>query len=436
MDLSVNPFIIGGFVPLKKIIVDRKRASNVFSPLTYEGGSVGVYGGRGLGKSSLLCYIAHPPPDWQKKYFQNHIFVAFNCQDTVIPFTPSNFWFQAVRHLDRRVETGPLKEKCQMLLARQKEGCELKQHDFHDILDVAAKEGKRIVLVLDDFDYLIRTDTEHLETTRTFLQGLRSLVTRYSNKANLVVATRRSLEELCKPVTDLSTSPFSNGFTCYRLQLFRKAEMNQLLQWIKETDQSPFSDDEARYVCHLSGHHPQLAQIAAAGIFDQRSETGALLDDLTPVGERFKSRARHVFESLWASASDVEQMLLMLIALQEQNGKVPQCCYDLQDLPAIFSQRERELIELADRGLIRKRKDPPAWEIFSPIFDWWILKEIESADPEKLNNRRKVWGNLLTQKQAEKLEQIVDLARENKELIREFARIVIKMTGWTLPVLG
>ena len=435
MDPSINPFIAGGIVPLEKIIVGRKRASNVFSPLTYEGGSVGVYGDRGLGKSSLLCYIAHPPADWQEKYFQNHIFVAFNCQDTVIPFTPANFWRQAVRHLNRKVEAGPLKEKCQALLAQEK-GSKLNQHDFHDILDTAAKDKKRIVLVLDDFDYLIRTDSEHLEPTRAFLQGLRSLITRYSSKANLVVATRRSLEELCKPVTNLSTSPFSNGFTCYRLQLFREAEIHQLVHWIEETDQLRFSDNEVKYICHLSGHHPQLAQIAASEVFDQRSETGAPLDDLTPVGERFKSKARHVFESLWAAARDVERMLLMFVALQEQNGKIPQCHYDLGDLPVIFSQRERELIELADRGLIRKRKDTFIWEIFSPIFDWWILKEIESADPERLDECRKVWGSLLTQKQAKRLGHLVDAARENKEFIRKFAQTVIQMAGWTLPIFG
>ncbi|MBU7026322.1 MAG: AAA family ATPase [Theionarchaea archaeon] len=435
MNPFVNPFIPGGIVPLEKIIVDRKRASNVFSPLIYEGGSVGVYGDRGLGKSSLLCYIAYPQTDWWEKYFQNHIFVAFNCQDTVIPFTPANFWCQAVWHLNRKVKAGPLKEKCQALLT-QEEGSELNQHDFHDILDTAAKDKKRIVLVLDDFDYLIRTDSEHLESTRAFLQGLRSLITRYSNKANLVVATRRSLEELCKPVTNLSTSPFSNGFTCYRLQLFREAEIHQLVHWIEEIDQPRFSDDEVKYICHLSGHHPQLAQIAASEVFDQRSETGAPLDDLTPVGERFKSKARHVFESLWAAARDVERMLLMFVALQEQNGKIPQCHYDLGDLPVIFSQRERELIELADRGLIRKRKDTFIWEIFSPIFDWWILKEIESADPERLDECRKVWGSLLTQKQAKRLGHLVDAARENKEFIRKFAQIVIQMAGWTLPIFG
>jgi hypothetical protein len=387
-----------------------------------------------MGKSSLLNYIAHPPENWRKDHFQNHIFVAFNCQDTVIPFTPANFWYQVIFHLDRKIEGGPTKALCQTLLGQG--GSELDHTDFHDILDVAAQEGKRIVLVLDDFDSLIWTYSDQIEMTRTFLQGLRSLTTRDSNKANLVVATRCSLEELCKPLTSLYISPFSNGFTGYRLQLFREREMNQLLQWMDETDQPPFSPEEKEYICHLSGLHPRLMQIAAAEIFDQRLEAGAPLDDLTPVGERFKSETENVFKDLWAAADEVEQMLLMLIALQEQDGKIPECRYDLSDLSVIFSQRERELIELADRGLIRKQRDLPTWQIFSPVFDWWVLKEIESENPEQVADHRRVWGNLLTQRQVRKVVQAVDLMRENREIIKEFAQMVIKMAGWTLPGIG
>ena len=435
MNFEVNPYIKGGIVPTEKIIVGWKKTSNVFSPLTYEGGSLGVYGDRSTGKTSLLRYIAEPPTEWKEKFFQNHIFIMFNCPDTVSPFTPGKFWLEVVRHLEGIAE-GSLKEMCRTLLVRYEGGGELSQHDFHDILDVAAEEGKRIVLVLDDFDSFIRTDSEHLETTRAFLQGLRSLITRYSNKANLVVSTRCSLEELCKPVSDLRVSPFSNGFTCYRLRMFREAEMVQLFQWIEEADQEPLSSEEVKYIYHLSGCHPQLAQIAAAEIFDQRLERGGVLDDLTPVGERFTVEACRVFESLWVITKDVERMLLMLIALQEQDGKVPDCHYDLSDVPAIFSKWERELIELADRGLIRRKEDPPTWTVFSPIFNWWIIKEIESAGPEQLNEYRIVWGNLLTQNQADKIGVVVDTVRENKDLIKDFAKAVIQMAGWTLPFIG
>ena len=106
-------------------------------------------------------------------------------------------------------------------------------------------------------------------------------------------------------------------------------------------------------------------------------------------------------------------------------------------MPVIFSQRDRELLELTERGLlVRTQLDPPSWAIFSPIFEWWVLKEIESADPEQLGEYRKVWGNLLNQRQAEKLGKLVNLVRENMDVIEKVGQAVIRMAGLPLLVSG
>ena len=267
---------------------------------------------------------------------------------------------QATKQLDRKLEDSPIKEKCQTLIAREKGGTALNHNDFHEVLDVAAGARQRVVLVLDDFDCMVRADPENLEKTRTFLQGFRSLTTRDSNKANLVVATRYSLQELCRPLSAPYYSAFENGFTNYRLRSFTEKELLQLLQQVDQTEQPPFTRAEVRYIAYLSGSHPQLVQRAAAEVFDQRLESGAPLSDLAPVGERFKSDARPTFESLWHGASEIERVLLMLIALQKLQGRVPSAQYNLSDLKIIFSQRERELIELAERGLLnRTQANPP-----------------------------------------------------------------------------
>ena len=416
--------------------------SRLFSPIVHEGGSLALYGERFMGKSLMLSYIAEPPADWQTEYFQHHIFVCLNCMDVAIPFAPGQFWVEVVKQvdrklLDRKLAVAAVQAQCQALLQRAAAGAELAAYDFQAILDVAGQAGKRIVLVLDDFDGLIRTDPAHFDRTRGFLQGLRALTTRNGYRANLVVATRHSLYELCKPLAVQSASPFDNGFVNYRLQLFREAELMQLLQRVEQTEQPPFSAMETRYVAYLSGYHPQLAQIAAAEIFDRRLDQGAPLTDLTAVGEKFKSDARPVFDSLWAGASEIERILLMLIALRALQGKTPTVAYDLSDLSTILSQRERELVELTQRGLLnRTQANPPQWEIFSPLFQWWILKEIECGDPEQLRERRKVWGNLIAQKRADQLGQIVDFLKKNKEAIESVGRSILQMAGWQPPKLG
>jgi hypothetical protein len=96
MTLPINPFIRSSFHP-ENTIVAPSKASRLFSPLIAEGGSLGVYGERGMGKSSMLNYISHPLTEWQEAHFHNYIFVVFNCQDTVISPTINNFWHQTTK---------------------------------------------------------------------------------------------------------------------------------------------------------------------------------------------------------------------------------------------------------------------------------------------------------------------------------------------------
>ncbi len=373
-------------------------------------------GERGMGKTLMLQYIANPPADLRQEHFANCIFLFFNCPDTVIPPTEENFWFQAIKHLHHKSDSSRMKDKCQVLLEKKEQGTELSNHDFHDILDLAGEEKKRIVLVLDDFDVLIKTNSEHFHSTRTFLQGLRSLTTRNNNKANLVLSTRSSLHQLCQPLAVQGISPFDNGFTNYTLQPLREQEIQQLLQIVEETEQPPFSEEETNCVISLSGCHPHLARMTAGDIFQERIERGAPLEDLTPLGEKVKTKASPLFQDFWTFATEMEQLLLMLITLETLKGKVTDANYDLGDLKDILSKQERELRELTERGLLtRTENNPCSYSIFSPLFQWWILKEIESTTPEALKERRKAWG--ITRKQADIFGKGVEWVKDNWQWI-------------------
>jgi hypothetical protein len=438
MTLSINPFIKSGYFS-QNIILSSSKLSRLFSPIDAEGGALGVYAERGMGKSTILNYIANPPLELLGNNFQKYIFVSINCQDAISSPITSSFWYQAIKQLESKLESGPIKSKCQILLLRSHEEEVLTHNDFHEILDVAADAVKRIVLVLDDFDCLIRTDLENLDETRTFFQGFRSLTTRDSNKANIVVATRVSLQELCKPLSAPYYSAFENGFTTERLRCFSEKEILHLLQRVEQTEQPLFSPIEFRYVIYLSGYHPQLAQIAAAVIFEQRIESGAPLDQKTLeeiVGVQFKSESCFLFEALWQRATEIERLLLMLITLQKYQGKLLSSQYSLSDLPELFWEKERELLELTQRGLLTQiQANPPVWNIFSPIFQWWILKELEASSPDYLNERRKVWGNLITQKRAEKLGNFIEFLKNNRQTIEQWARTILRVTGWEPPKL-
>jgi hypothetical protein len=211
------------------------------------------------------------------------------------------------------------------------------------------------------------------------------------------------------------------------------------LQRVEQAGQPLFSQAEVHYVAYLSGYHPQLAQIAAAIIFDQRIDLGAPLEQTTLeeiVGEQFKSEVCFVFEALWQRATEIERLLLMLITLQTCQGKLLSGQYSLSDLPELFGERERELLELTQRGLLtRMQVNPPLYNIFSPVFQWWILKELETSSPDYLNERRKVWGNLVTQKRAEQLGSVIEFLKSNRQNIEQLGRTILRVTGWEPPKL-
>lgn len=102
MSIFINPFIQDK-LELKQAIVTPQKASRFFSSLITEGGSLGIYGERGMGKTLMLNYIVNPSQDLKKAYFQHHIFIFFNCQDEVIPLSISNFWIQVTKQLDRKL---------------------------------------------------------------------------------------------------------------------------------------------------------------------------------------------------------------------------------------------------------------------------------------------------------------------------------------------
>lgn len=430
MSSIINPFIQGGFSP----ILSSSLESRIFSPLTYEGGAVEIYGERGTGKSEILKYITNPSQDWIN-HFKNHVFVYLNCQDTVIPPVSSTFWNQVIKQLARKVDERTIQEKCCALLKKSEE-VKIDHNDFHEVLDIAGEKLKKIVLVLDDFNVLIRADPENLNSTRGFLQGLRSLTTRDFTKVNLVVSTRYPLYESCKPLALPNYSPFDNGFSLCRLRFFQEKELLLLLERAVMAGQPPFNSAERNYVAYLSGFHPQLAQIVAAQIFDCRISMSAPLGDLSPVGERFKRESRPIFESLFWGASEIERFLLMLVSLQSLEGKLTSTNYDIADLVKIFSEREREMNDLTERGLLnRTQANPPKWDLFSPVFQWWILKEIEAEEPAQLGERRKIWGNFLTQRRADQVVQLIDFVGKNRDTIEKLGRSILSITGWQVPEL-
>ena len=124
-------------------------------------------------------------------------------------------------------------------------------------------------------------------------------------------------------------------------------------------------------------------------------------------------------------------MLLMLIALTHLEGRLNRRRrYNLGDLDLIFSQYERELRVLETRGLIKSIGGGRyTYTVFSPILEWWVIKEIEnSSDEDELEQRQLVFFNRLSRRQAEQIKQVIRAVWEHKDAIASIA-------DWLKPLL-
>jgi hypothetical protein len=406
--------------------------NRLLSALSQEGGALAIYGERGVGKSYVLSAVNAYREELNQVYGLRYQFVFINCQDILPEPIPAQFWGQVIQQIKDKVADDLTQSKCQEFLSGAKFLDSIDHNDFCEVLDLAAQANIRIALLLDDFDCMIRTEPEHRIETHAFLQGIRFLTTRDSHKINIITATRSSLEQLGKPLAQPNYSAFHNNFTNYRLRFFTPKELQQLLEQLLQSvtnlGQPNFSVEEQNYVAYVSGYHPKLAKLAATEIVNQRLESGTPLTQLDRVGERFRTEAGPLFETFWQGAIEVEQTLLMLVALKECQGKLSTVHYDLGDCPE-FSRYERELFELSGRGLIQRASlESDQWQIFSPIFQWWILKEIESSNPGELDDRKKVWGNLVKQERADQLGKIIEFLKE-KQALSILWNAIIKQFG-------
>ena len=281
-----------------------------------------------------------------------------------------------------------------------------------------------LVLLLDEFEWVIRIDSKSEAETCDFLSGLRALINSTPKAFSIVLTTRKPLNELCSPIRFMG-SPFYNNFIFVRLKPFTNEEVDELLQNALKDTGTSFTPNECEYIRQIAGRHPLLVQIVGSLIFESHKSGLEEIDNYEYIGQRFEEEARHHFADLWEYSTGQEQMLLMLIAVKKLEGRLNRKrTYDLGDLDLLFSQHERELKELADRGLVVKTKSD--YEIFSSIFEWWVVKELENSNEKELERHRKIFFGLFTKEQAEKVTKAVKFVKENKDAIASFSQWAAK----------
>lgn len=282
MEQKGNPFFFSGMVQHPDNFYGRQaELQRIFGLL---GGaqpmSVSIVGARRIGKSSLLWYICQKGPEKLGKEWRLGYVGLDGLGDLTVP------------HLLRA-----------MAVSLNERLSEASYEGFSALVDSLVKQGQRLVLCLDEFEAAGQLGSD-------FLGYLRGLIS--TNKATLVVATERPLEELSQE--GVLTSPFYNIFTRMVLGPMPEAEARELLT---QRGAMPFSSEEIATALRQSGGHPFLLQQSGSQLYEKHyGGAGAPLVTTEPgVSQARRLQLKPASSITWALVGYSGALMILALAI-------------------------------------------------------------------------------------------------------------------------
>jgi len=267
----INPFITGPPVSAPKFIGRREQVNIILSQLANPDsrGSSALSGERRIGKTSLLHYITSPevaesfdlPPDrFTFLSVDGHTLDSYVGSLGLQTFTEDAFWHYVTQFIAHVTQSASLLQK------RDKIGI----FDLMALSEQIAADGKLVVLLLDEFEWIINnTDPQR----PTLLNTLRSLINLPIGKRGfaLITSSEEPLGALCKGI-EFSGSPFPNSLVPVHLKPFSPSEASELIdEYLRDTTVA-FSDEDKNSVYNLSKGHPYWLQRVCFQMFNRYLE--------------------------------------------------------------------------------------------------------------------------------------------------------------------
>ncbi len=215
--------------------------------------SLSIIGDRRIGKSSLLYCLTLPAVQArvQGHDFSDYVFVHIDLQGSIHK-TPEEFLGYLLGKL--RVQArGRVKFSA---------SSKASQEVFEETIAQINTKGFNIILLLDEFDAVIRND----RFDATFFGFLRFIATNYN--LSLVTASQRRLADLSR--SSINDSHFFNIFGVVTLGVLKQDEAVNLIT-VPSAKAGYTLADEATWVLHLAGTHPLFVQIACFYLFEARA---------------------------------------------------------------------------------------------------------------------------------------------------------------------
>ncbi|NJR53112.1 MAG: ATP-binding protein [Leptolyngbyaceae cyanobacterium CSU_1_3] len=405
--IAHNPFIVGRPVPPAFFTGRVSEIETAFDQILGKS-NLAIWGGPGVGKSSFLELLASPNA-WKLRGHDpsQAVIVLLSCLG-VNPFKGTNFWREIMTMMKDALDgEAELQAEITTLLDQDN----TTKDSLRSILRHLGKRGKFLVLLVDDYDAALRPQEGYTDNDiATFLSDCRNLASHSRERQflSMVVTSIRRLNEL-GPTLKPGGSPWYNHYLFQPLKSFTETEAAALLGSLPMT---PALRDGIR---EIADGNPALLQNAGHLLY--RELRSGHIPDAQAFAKDFQRATEHYFEDIWNLANEIEQTLMMLVALSTLKGRLQKKRYDLGDVDLVFSQKERELTDLEERGvLVSSLQDSKRWYSFaSSMMEWWVIEEIENSDEAALQKREKVFLNLMSHKQAEHVTKAVRWLWQHRE---------------------
>jgi hypothetical protein len=338
-----------------------------------------------MGKSSLLKYIKSPN-FWDEKglNFSEALIVYHNCE---LSPTPKSFWQEVLKELRNKAEDDTdLQDKIDGVLEKEK----IEIRDIRQILKHIGKKDKFLLLILDDYEKILRTpesyskDYKKSQEMQTFLSGLRNLAVHSTECQyfSTVVAAFRRLDEL-GPELPRGGSPWYNHYLYVDLKPFSQEDIDN---YFFNPDGRFFisipDNISKKEVLEITGGHPRLLQYAGYIFSEPYSHI-----DINTFKEKFKNRTEQIYESIWRELTTYEQYLLKLIIISNSNGEVSGKRYSLNDIDKDFEANKSKLRTLQQKGVIYNKQEQKRdkYNFSSSLMQDFVRQEFEksTSDPEE-----------------------------------------------------
>jgi hypothetical protein len=257
-----NPFIFGSPVPPERFIGREEEVKAILDRLVSPApSSTAVSGEARIGKTSLLHYISSSEIAAKWRLPPEKCTFIFVDSQTIVPFSQEGFWHYVLKSL----------AECKVYESKYIEGLlqgdDVGGFELGLLFDRIARDGKLVVLLLDEFEHIVK----HVNPDAPdLLYLLRALINRPSHGLALVLASRKSLEKLCEDIHFVG-SPFPTNFTLLSLGPFSLVETNKLIGTYTRDTRVSFNREEIDHVYDVSGGHPSKLQKACYELFEQKT---------------------------------------------------------------------------------------------------------------------------------------------------------------------